>query len=573
MPPRSVNESIAASVQAQLEQYALQTEQQHAAASTDAPAPQAEPAAALGRAPAGANGSAEGTSMLQASASALAALQQQQAELLAEKADLQALCGRLTDSEAALNLQCSQLKAAQTLLDTEARDAKEQLVAARKEAEQARATLQAEMERMQQQLGGAAGLHAAKDALEQRLSDMQHSTQAATAALQEQLARAEASAGAHDAALKQRTAELEALAGERDTLAQQCAQLQALQASYRARITDLEAVCFTTCLLHLFIPLEASLPVTDRACSSQWCHAWAQTVEAGAESRAEVEAQVGALQARCAQMGALKAQLADAGQWAADMEQVVSSHKAEVSSLEARLAHAEARARLLVALATECALLAEHPQTAKLSRTLTSPWLHRTGKRRGRSGAPGSGGGAAGGPQGGRGGGRQRGGQRRRAHGRAGGAGRARAGSGSAGCAHPRPGGTGRQGAAPGGRSRRAAGCQGELSMHPVHLCMRCGPGGRDEDCLVHAMTVSLPACRLPCRMQQPGTPPPRRRWSRRSPRWRPPRPTGMRCRARQPLCRYKLFKLVVLFTAVQSEIVALHSARSQHLSATTMPV
>ena len=80
-------------------------------------------------------------------------------------------------------------------------------------------------------------------------------------------------------------------------------------------------------------------------------------MEAGALGRAEVEAHVAGLQARCAQMDALKCQLADAGQWAADMEHIVGSHKAEVSSLEARLAHAEvrapcARATLIVITAT-----------------------------------------------------------------------------------------------------------------------------------------------------------------------------------------------------------------------------
>ena len=257
----TVVKAAPASVQAQLD--ALQTEQQHAAAGTGAPAPQAE--RTIGRDDAGANGgAAHPEGMLQASASALAALQQQQAEVSAEKADLQALCGRLADSEAALTAQCSQLRDTQALLATEARDAKEQLAAAQKEAERAKAALRAEGERMQRQLT----VHAAKDGLEQQLSDMQRSSQAAAAGLKEQLARAEASAGAHDAALQQRTAELEALAGERDTLAQQCVQLQALQASYRARITELEAVRIA-CLLG--VPLMPShSEVVSRVARRRW---------------------------------------------------------------------------------------------------------------------------------------------------------------------------------------------------------------------------------------------------------------------------------------------------------------
>lgn len=59
--------------------------------------------------------------------------------------------------------------------------------------------------------------------------------------------------------------------------------------------------------------------------------------------RAEVEAQVGRLQARCAQMEELKGQLAGASRWAAEMEAAVAAGKAEVASLQERVAQAEVR--------------------------------------------------------------------------------------------------------------------------------------------------------------------------------------------------------------------------------------
>ena len=70
---------------------------------------------------------------------------------------------------------------------------------------------------------------------------------------------------------------------------------------------------------------------------------WDQAVEEGALGRAEVEAQVRRLQARCAQMDELKEQLAGASRWAAEMESAVASSKAEVASLQERVAQAEVR--------------------------------------------------------------------------------------------------------------------------------------------------------------------------------------------------------------------------------------
>ena len=68
--------------------------------------------------------------------------------------------------------------------------------------------------------------------------------------------------------------------------------------------------------------------------------------------RAEVEAQVGRLQARCAQMEELKGQLAGASRWAAEMEAAVAAGKAEVASLQERVAQAEVRLLFSTCLAS-----------------------------------------------------------------------------------------------------------------------------------------------------------------------------------------------------------------------------
>ena len=64
--------------------------------------------------------------------------------------------------------------------------------------------------------------------------------------------------------------------------------------------------------------------------------------------------QVGRLQARCAQMEELKGQLAGASRWAAEMEAAVAAGKAEVASLQERVAQAEVRLQHSTCLASAC---------------------------------------------------------------------------------------------------------------------------------------------------------------------------------------------------------------------------
>lgn len=153
---------------------------------------------------------------LQGADAALAALQEEHAEVMAEKADLQAQCG--------------ELEAAKTALSAEAQAVKQELAAAQKQAEAS--------DRLSQQLAQAEG---AVQELQVQLSGKK-AGEGALAALQEQLSEAKACAAAHEAALKERDVELEELREEGVTLQQQCAQLQALQASYRAHILELERV-------------------------------------------------------------------------------------------------------------------------------------------------------------------------------------------------------------------------------------------------------------------------------------------------------------------------------------------